>query len=596
MPEQDYYQIAFVFVVLILAVVLFITEKLSVDLVALLVMALLMVSGIITASEGLAGFSNTATITVASMFILSAGLFKTGAVNFLGGFVGQIFQHNFYVAMIAVMTLVGFLSAFINNTPVIAIFLPILLGVARQTHISASKILMPVSFASMFGGVCTLIGTSTNILVSSIAEKQGVPAFTMFEFTPLGIVLFLVGTVYMLTVGVRLIPERRGEGDLTENFSLSEYITEVALLPDSTSVGHKIKNAPLVKDLEINILEIRRGDEVIHQPSGEVVLLADDVLRVRCDLDKIRSLQEQKGVSFKPQVKWGDESLTTEDYKLIEAVVSPNSFIIGKTLQKISFRERFGASVLAIRHHGRLLREKISDTPLSAGDVLLIEVHKDRLKSIRRSKDFIIVSEMDTTEFRRSKIVFALIIVAGVVLSAGLGVVPVVVSAVVGAILLILLGCITPEEAYEAIDWKIIFLLAGILSLGVALEKSGAAAIISSQIVASVGSLGLVALVSAFYLLTSLLTETMSNNATAALLAPIAITTAATLDVNPQPFLMAITFAASSSFITPVGYQTNTMIYGPGQYKFIDFVKVGTPLNLIFWILATILIPVFWKF
>lgn len=590
------YEIAFVFAVLVLAVFLFVTEKLSVDLVALVVMALLLVSGVISATEGLAGFSNTATITVASMFIISTGLFKTGAVNFLGVFVNQIFQQNFYVAMIVVMILVGFLSAFINNTPVVAIFLPILLGVARETKISASKLLMPISFASMFGGVCTLIGTSTNILVSSIAEKKGLPAFSMFEFAPLGIILFIVGTIYMLTVGVRLIPERRGEGDLSENFSLSEYVTEIVLLPEAASIGHKIRNSPLVKDLEINIIEIRRGEEVFHQPSGEVVLLEDDILRVRCDLEKIRALQEREGVSFKPQVKWADENVTTEDYKLIEAVISLNSVIIGNSLQKIGFRERFGANVLAIRHHGKLLREKISDTPLSAGDVLLIEAHQDRLKSIKRSKDLIVVSESNTVEFRRNKIIFSLLIVAGVVLSAGFGLAPIVVSAVSGAILLILLGCLTLEEAYEAIDWKIIFLLAGILSLGVALEKSGAAEIISSQIVSSVGTLGLVALVSAFYLLTSLLTETMSNNATAALLAPIAIATAATLNVNPQPFLMAITFAASSSFITPVGYQTNTMIYGPGQYKFTDFIKVGTPLNFIFWILATILIPMFWSF
>jgi len=591
------YEIAFVFAVLVLAVVLFVTEKLRVDLVALLVMALLMVSGVITAGEGLAGFSNTATVTVAAMFILSAGLFKTGAVGFLGDFVNRIFRQNFYVAMIAVMVLVGFLSAFINNTPVIAIFLPVLLQVARETRISASKILMPVSFASMFGGVCTLIGTSTNILVSSIAEKNGLPAFTMFEFAPLGLILFAVGAIYMLAVGIRLIPERRGEGDLSETFSLSEYVTEIVLLPDSVSVGHKIRNAPLVKDLEINIIEIRRGaDDVIHQPGADVVLLENDVLRVRCDLEKIRALQEREGVSFKPHVKWGDDDVTTENFRLIEAVVSPNSFIIGRSLQEIGFRERFGANVLAIRHHGRLLREKISDTPLSAGDVLLIEAREDRVGRIKRSKDLIVVSEADATEFRRSKIIFAILIVAGVVLSASIGVMPIVVSAVVGAILLVLVGCIRLEEAYEAIDWKIIFLLAGILSLGVALEKSGAARIISSQIVSSVGGLGLVALVSAFYLLTSILTETMSNNATAALLAPIAIATAATLGVNPQPFLMAITFAASSSFLTPVGYQTNTMIYGPGQYKFTDFVKVGAPLNVIFWILATIFIPVFWNF
>lgn len=590
------FEIVFVFAVLALAVFLFVTEKLPVDLVALIVMALLLVSSIITPSQGLSGFSNTATITIGAMFILSAGLFKTGAVNFLGGFVTQIFKRNFWSAMIIVMIIVGILSAFINNTPVIAIFLPILLGVAKETHLSASKILMPVSFASMFGGVCTLIGTSTNILVSSIAEKQGLPPFSMFEFAPLGLIMFAVGTAYMLLVGIKLIPDRRGEGDLTESFNLNEYLTEIVLLPQAASVGKKIKDAPLVHDLEIGILQIRRADETIHQPKGEVVLQADDVLLVRCDLEKIRVLQEREGVRLKPQAKWGDESLTSENYRLLEAVIEPNSALIGSTLKKSDFRENYGATVLAIRHRGRLLREKLSDTILSAGDLLLIEIHQERLNAFKRNDDFIITSEKQTVEFRRSKVLFALTIVAGVVLAASLNFAPIVVAAVVGAILLILLGCLTLEEAYQAIEWKIIFLLAGVLSLGIALEKSGAAQMISSQIVSSVGGLGLVALVSAFYLLTSVLTETMSNNATAALLAPIAIATATTLGVNPQPFLVAVTFAASASFMTPVGYQTNTMIYGPGQYKFFDFVKVGTPLNIIFWILATFLIPLFWEF
>jgi di/tricarboxylate transporter len=590
------FEIIFVIAVLALAVYLFVTEKLPVDLVALLVMALLLISRIITPAEGLSGFSNTATITVGAMFILSAGLFKTGAVNFLGAFVNRIFKKNFWTAMIIVMCLVGVLSAFINNTPVIAIFLPILLGVAKDTKISASKILMPVSFASMFGGVCTLIGTSTNILVSSIAEKQGLPPFSMFEFAPLGLIMFAVGTAYMLLVGIRLIPERRGEGDLTETFALDEYLTEIVLLPEAASIGFQIKDAPIVHDLDIAILEIRRTEETIHQPTSDVVLLAGDVLLVRCDLEKIRALQERTGVQLKPQAKWGDESLTSEDYRLLEAVVAPNSALIGSTLKKSDFRENYGATVLAMRHRGRLLREKLSETVLSAGDLLLMEIHRERLNAFKRSDDFIVTSEKQTIEFRRGKVVIAAAIVAGVVAAASLNLAPIVVASVVGAILLILLGCITLDEAYQAIEWKIIFLLAGVLSLGIALEKSGAAQMISTQLVSSVGGLGLIALVSAFYLLTSLLTETMSNNATAALLAPIAIATAATLGVNPQPFLVAVTFAASASFMTPVGYQTNTMIYGPGQYKFIDFVKVGTPLNIIFWLLATFLIPVFWKF
>lgn len=589
-------EIGIVLAALALAVFLFVTEKLRVDVVALLVMGLLLVSGIITPAQGLSGFSNAATLTVGAMFVLSAGLFKTGAVSFLGEITSRVFKSGFWFGIIVVMLIVGVLSAFINNTPVIAIFLPILLGVARENGISASKILMPVSFASMFGGVCTLIGTSTNILVSSIAQESGLRSFTMFEFTPLGVIMFALGTAYLLILGIRLIPERRGGGDLVEDFSLNEYLTEVVLQPDSISVGKRIREAPLVKDLELSIVKIERDDKVIQVPSPNEILRAFDVLLVRCDIEQIRSLQEQEGVLFKAQNKWGDESITSADYRLIEAVLLPTSRLVGSTLMRSNFRERFDATVLAIRHKGRLLRQKLSDTELSAGDVLLVEIKQDRIPNFRRSGDFIITSEMETTEFRRNKAVIAIGIVASVVLGATFELAPIVVTAILGAIGLILLGCISVEEAYEAIEWKIIFLLAGVLSLGVALEQSGTAALLSSNILKYVGVWGPIALVSAFYLLTSILTETMSNNATAALLAPIAIATAKTLELDATPFLMAITFAASASFMTPVGYQTNTMIYGPGQYKFIDFVKVGSPLNLMFWIVATIAIPMIWPF
>ncbi len=590
------FEIIVVLAVLALAVFLFVTEKLRVDLVALLVMALLLLSGIISPSQGLSGFSNAATITVGSMFVLSAGLFKTGAVSFLGDFVSRVFKSGFWIGIFAVMVVVAVLSAFINNTPVIAIFLPILLGVARETGISASKILMPISFASMFGGVCTLIGTSTNILVSSIAEKNGLRPFTMFEFAPLGLLMFLFGTIYLMAVGIRLIPDRRGSGDLVEEFALSEYLTEIVLQPDSTSVGEMIKDAPLVHDLDLTILTIHRGEEQISLPSATERLQAGDILLVRSNIEKIRALQEREGVQFKPQTKWGDVNLMSDEYRLIEAVIDPNSDLVGSTLQKSLFREKYGGTVLAIRHAGRLLREKLSDTVLSAGDLLLVEVKTGRIGNFKRSGDFIITSEMEPTEFRRNKAVFAVAIVAGVVISATLNLAPIVVTALLGAIAMILLGCLSLEEAYDAIEWKIIFLLAGVLSLGVALDQSGAAGLLSSNMIKYVGVLGPIALVSAFYLVTSILTETMSNNATAALLAPIAIATARTMDLDATPFLMAITFAASASFMTPVGYQTNTMIYGPGQYKFTDFVKVGTPLNIMFWILATIMIPLIWSF
>ncbi|MEP7147288.1 MAG: SLC13 family permease [Acidobacteriota bacterium] len=590
-------EIILVFAVAIGAVILFATEKLSVDLIALLIMASLLSLGIIKSDEAIAGFSNKATVTVAAMFVLSAGLFKTGAVSYLAKLTTIVFKKNYWLGLITVMVSVAFFSAFINNTPVVAVFIPILLGVAREIKASASKLLMPMSFASMFGGVCTLIGTSTNILVSSIAEERGQPAFSMFEIAPLGLIMFTVGMLYMLLVGIRLIPDRRHEGDLIESFDLQEYITEVVLLENASSVGHAIKDAPIVKDLDIAIIDIQRGDEMISVPSPDFVLREGDVLRVRCDLEKFNKIQERSGVLFKSQFKWHDSDVETTDAKLVEVVVVFNSNLVGKSLAELRFRETFGAIVLALRHRGKLMRDKIADTRLSAGDTLLLEVKSERINVLRQDPSFVIISDTDQVVYRRSRLIPALVIVAGVIVTATLGVAPIVVSSVIGAILLILVGCIKMEEVYQAIEWRIIFLLAGVLTLEAAMENSGAAPLISSTIISVVSSWGgLVALLSAFYLMTFVFTEMMSNNATAALLTPIAIATANTLHVSPRPFLVAVMFAASASFMTPVGYQTNTLIYGPGRYRFADFLRVGTPLNLLFWILATIFIPYFWSF
>ena len=589
-------EIIIVLVILVAAIVLFATEKLPVDLIALMVMATLLLSRIISPEEGISGFSSTATVTVGAMFVLSAGLFKTGAVNFVGAGLAKIARRNFWLAIVTSMLMIGAVSAFINNTAAVAIFLPIVLGVARDAKVSPSKLLMPLSFASMFGGVCTLIGTSTNILVSSIAERHGQPPFTMFEMTPLGVVMFGAGVLYMTTVGIRLIPDRRAAGDLTQTFGMGDYLTDIILLPEAQSVGLPLKDSPLVHDLDIDIIAVRREGRPLVVPAPDTILQAGDVLRVRCSVERVKQLQERVGVVLKPGIKWRDEDLQSSEAVLVEAVIAPGSPLEGKSLKQAGFRDNFGATVLAIRHRGQLLHEKLASTSLNAGDALLIEVKRDHLARLKRDQTFVVVSEVGFPEFRKQKIVPALLIIFGVVATATLNIFPIVVSAIIGAILLVLTGCITLDEAYKAVEWKVIFLLAGVLTLGIALEKTGAALLISSAITGTFGEWGPVAMVSAFYLLTSLLTEMMSNNATAALLAPIAIATAETLGVSPRPFLMAVTFAASASFMTPVGYQTNTLIYGPGQYKFADFLRVGTPLNMIFWVLASLLIPVFWPF
>lgn len=590
------FEIVVVLALLVVAVVLFATERYPVDLVALIVLATLLLSRIVTPEEGVSGFSNSATVTVGAMFLLSAGLFKTGVVNYLGTVIGQLFKYNFWLALLTVMIAVGIFSAFINNTPVVAIFIPLLLGLAQQIKVSPSRLLMPISFASMFGGVCTLIGTSTNILVSSIAERHGQPAFRMFEFAPLGLVMFAAGTLYMLTIGMRLIPDRRSSGEQSRTFGMGEYLTEIILLPEAKSVGQPLASSPLVREVDVEIVEINRHGRMLAPPPPDTPLRAGDILLVRGDVEKVRQLQERLGIQLRSEKQWREEPGESEDTALVEAVIAPNSTLTGKTLKELRFRDVFGAVALAIRHRGKLTRRRLANARLSAGDVLLIQVKRDHLDQLKLDRAFVIVSEVGLPEYRKRKMIPALIIIIGVVLAAALNLTPILVSAIAGGVLLILTGCLDLADVYKSIEWKVIFLLAGVLPLGVALEKSGAALLLSKGLISLVGGWGPVALVSAFYLLTSLLTEAMSNNATAVLLAPIAIATAESLGVDSRPFLMAVTFAASASFMTPVGYQTNTLIYGPGQYKFADFLRVGTPLNVIFWILATLLIPKFWPF
>ncbi len=594
-------EIIIVLVVLVLAIVLFATEVLSVDIVALLIMVTLIVSGVISPTEGVSGFSNSATITVASMFILSAALFKSGAVVGLGNKMAELFQYNFWIAIVATMVVVGSISAFINNTPVVAIFIPILAGAAAKSGHSLGRLLMPLSFASMFGGVCTLIGTSTNILVSGIAAENGLEPFSMFEMSKLGVIFFGTGILYMLLIGIHIIPDRENGKDLVKKFGMGAYLTEIILEAKAPSVGKKIKDSPLVKNLDIDILEVKREGHKYFMPSGEMVLEAGDILKVRCDLEKIKTLKEREGIKLKSDAKFEGQDMESEELTLVEAVIAPNSQFEGKSVKQVGFRQRYGATVLAIRHRGEIMREKVANTVLRSGDTLLIEAQKDKLDFLRQLQlhgrnTFLIVSEVGLPNFKTNKIAVVVGTIAAIILIASLNILPIMVAALAGCVFLILTGCISMEESYRAIDWKVIFLLAGAMSLGVALDRSGAAVLISDFLINIVGAWGPIAIVSVLYLLTSIMTESMSNNASAVLLAPIAIAASITMEVDARPFLMAITFAASSSFMTPIGYQTNTMIYGTGNFKFIDFVKVGGPLNLIFWVIATFMIPYFFPF
>ena len=586
-------EIGFVLLLTIVAVVLFVTEKFSTDIVAILVMVVLLVSRVLTPAEGLAGFANTATITVGAMFVLSAGMFRSGAVNFVGRGLGRLARHSSGLMLFVLMVGVGVLSSFLNNTAAVAILIPVVIVVARRADTSPSKLLMPLSFASMFGGMCTVLGTSTNILASAISEQAGLGAFGMFEFTKLGVIFFAVGVTYMMTVGRKLVPDHRGRGDLTTSFGLGDYLTDLILQADSKSVGKALESAPLVKDLGIEVLQIRRGEDTLR-PTPDTVLCENDVLRIQGNLRTINELKDRAGVAFGMSVKWRDEDLQSTDTRLVEAVVGPSSPLAGKSLAESRLRENFGASVLAVRQHGTLRHSEFENITLMPGDALLIDVPNDQIEHLTEQRVFLVVSRAGIPRFNWPKAAKALAIVVSVVVVAATGLLPIVAAAATGALAMVLSRCISTDEAYGAIEWNVLFLLAGMLSLGAAMEKTGASTMLAEGMVNAVGGFGPIALLAAFFGATMLLTEVMSNNATVALLLPIAITTAHSIDANPRTFMFAVVFAASSSFMTPVGYQTNTMIYGPGQYRFVDFVRVGAPLNLIFWILGVLLIPWFW--
>jgi di/tricarboxylate transporter len=572
------------------------TEKLPVDMTAIFVAIVLIVTGLLTPEQGFSGLGNPATVTVAAMFVLSAGLAKTGALHVATAALTRLGKRLPWIAILCLMLTAGAASAFVNNTAVVALFLPVVLEVGRAANMSPSRLLMPLSFASMFGGVCTLVGSSTNILISSIAERSGIRPFQMFEFSELGLIMGAAGLFYMLAIGVRLIPDRRASSDLTELFGLGDYLTDAVLLPEAKSVGTIASVSALAKDLDVEILAIFRQGKLIDEPADRIVLQAHDVVRLRCDAQKIEKLQDRMGISLVSNLGWRDQDLEGGALELVEAVVAPNSVLSGQTLKSLRFTEAYGAKVLAIRHHGQLNQAKLDSAELRSGDTLLLSVRRDWLQALARNPAFVMVTPKAMPAYRRKKTLVAILILAAVIAASALNVVPIVVAALGGCAAMVFTGCLKREEIYPAIDWKVIVMLGGLLPLGLALETTGAAALLSKFVVTVFGPLGPWVLLSVLYLVTSLLTEIMSNSATAVLLTPIAISAAQAMNVDPRPFLIAVTFAASSSFMTPVGYQTNTLIYGPGAYRFADFLRVGAPLNVLYWTMATLLIPRYWPF
>ncbi len=578
------------------AIGLFISEIFPIDLVAGLILGSLLLTGLISVDEALSGLSNQATITIGAMFVLSFGLQKTGAVNFLGDRIIHHSNENVTHIFVIFLLVTVVLSSAINNTAAVAIFLPLALQFSHEFHFSPSKILIPLSYASIFGGTMTLIGTSTNILVSNIAAEHGLGALRMFEFAKLGAVFVVVGLVYLVFFARQNLPVRSIVSSLTQKYHMTRYLTELRVPEDSPMVGQTPLDKQISARYDLNILGIVRNHQKILIDIRITPLRAEDILLVRGPIDRIMRLKDREKLLLLTDTKLNDEELSIGDNTLTEVLVSPNSRLIGSTLKEIDFRRRYGCFVLAIRKSGEILRNKISNIPLNATDTLLIYGSRRRIDALKDDQNFVVLQEVGIKLQHGKKWMIAIGTIIGVVALAALNVMPILKSAILGCLVLVLTRTLTMQEAYKAVDWSVIFLLAGVIPLGRAMENTGLAQLIGDYVAQLGGPYGPVAVLAGMYLATNLLTETMSNNSTAIIMAPIAITTAQALGVNPIPFLMAVTFAASASFMTPVGYQTNAMVYGPGGYRYTDYLKFGTPLNLTFLLIAVVLIPRIWPF
>ena len=595
-----------VFAIILLALVLFATEWFPIDVTAILVMVLLIIFEPwtqISPREGISGFANPATITVLAMLILSTGINRTGIVQFLGRKMAAFAGADRRKQLAATIGITGPVSGLINNTPVVAILVPVINDLAHNGKTSPSKLLMPLSFASMLGGTLTLIGTSTNILASDIAAQLGAEspelglhAFGMFEFTKLGVIVFVVGAVYLMTVGVRLLPERiPADEDLVEEYAIQEYLADVVVPANSSLLGQTVKEALGDDELDIDVLQLIRYGERFSDPLARKEIRESDTLRLRTNRETLEQILDAEGLTLAggPRSE-GDLHPGEEEPVLVEVVIPSGSFLVGETLTSSTFRQRYDANVLAFRTRGDVVRDRFEDIRIRVGDTLLVQAPPDSLTRLVENEDFIVAHEFDEVTYRSEKIPFAVAIIVGVVALPALNIVPIVVSALAGVVAMVFSGVLKPTELYSSVEWNVIFLLAGVIPLGIALQQTGAAALLGNAVASTATFLPAIGVLWVFYVATGLLTSVISNNASVVLMIPVAASAAQSIGANAFAFVLAVTFAASTAFMTPVGYQTNLFVYGPGGYKFSDFLRVGGPLQLLLSVVTVLGIAFFW--
>lgn len=568
------------------------TEKLRPDLAALAACCALLISRVLSPSEVFASFGSEALITVAAMFVLSAALERTGLIEVASRVLQSFPLRTEWLTLLLLLPPVFFVSAFVNNTPVVVVFLPIVVTLCKRHHLAASKLLIPLSFASILGGTTTLIGTSTNLVASAVGARVGLAPMAMFELTPVALGLAAVSLACLFVVAPRILARRETVTSLLDGASEREFVAEAFIPAGSALIGRTPSAAVKSTLSKGRALQLIRGDKTFDSDLDSLSLAAGDRLRVRIDAASLTGLSEHKGLKIRPDsadVAFG----SAQENRIVECVVGPLSRLAGHSIADADVWGNHGIIVLALHRRGENLRERLTKTHLRSGDVLLIEGSDAAISALRQGNDLLVLAG-GQRRFRRSKRWIAVLAVLGVIALSAAQAVPVAVAALVAAVLVIATNCVDAEDAYRSIDWPCLFLVAGMLSLGLGLEKTHVAASAAEWLVPKIAPLGPWFALSLWILAASVFTNFLTNNAVAAILIPLAVETAHSLHANPRAFLIGVTLGASACFATPIGYQTNTLVFTAGGYRFSDFIKIGLPLNVLYWILASILVPYFW--
>lgn len=549
--------------------------------------------------EALRVFSHPAPLTIACMFVISAALEKTGVIETMGYWFEQKAAKKEGVMLLSLIIIAATLSAFMSNTPVVVVFMPIIIGICRRKDWKATRYLIPLSYAAIVGGTVTIVGTSTNLIASGIAESKGLTPFNLFEIAPLGLVFVAVTTVYLMTIGKKLLPDRLTLAALVDSKNERQFMTHALVTKESSLIGKTVREG-FGKIRTARVVEIFRHEAKVMGVTDKMVFEKGDEIVVKGDLDALLKVGNTDGVKFSADQDMGLEEIRTEATTIMEGIIGPNSSFIGKSLKDTRFRNKYGVIVVALHRQGKNITKKIGEVKLAFGDTLLVQGAPHRMQRLFSSNNFVNLSEKQTETLKPEKAKYALAAMGGFVLLGALGgfgiipTLPVIGMAFGAALFCLFTGCITPKDTYEAIEWKVIFMIMGMLGLGLGLEKTNLAAVGADFLISISGGLNPVFIVAIFYLFAAVMTELISNQAVAALLTPVAISVGLQLGLDPRAFVVAVMFGSSASFSTPIGYQTNTLVYGGGGYKFGDFFKVGFPLAILLWIIASFIIPMIW--